>query len=58
MGCIKYQYATVRSNLETNEHQEFFIDNDTLMIKCSYYGEGGPVLISIQNKLNMPLYVD
>lgn len=58
MGCMKYQYATVASNLATNDQQEFFVENDTLLIRYSFSGYGGPVNISIHNKLNVPLYVD
>ncbi|WP_224997146.1 hypothetical protein [Cesiribacter sp. SM1] len=57
-GCMNYQYSTVSSNLKAGDDQEFFLENDTLMISYSFYGYGGPVRITIQNKLDVPLYVD
>ena len=57
-ACVKYQYSTVSSNLATTDHQEFYLENDSLKIKYSFWGYGGPVTISIYNKLNVPLYVD
>lgn len=56
-GCMKYQYATVNSSLSMNERQEYFLENDSLLISYSFQGYGGPVRISIYNKLDVPLYV-
>ncbi|AHM63358.1 hypothetical protein D770_25565 [Flammeovirgaceae bacterium 311] len=58
VSCMNYQYNTVSSNLEANENQEFYLENDSLIIKYSFYGDGGPVHISIYNKMEVPLYVD
>lgn len=57
-SCMKYQYATVSSNLQTNEYQEYVLENDSLVIKYSFSGYQGPVNISIQNKLDEPLFID
>ncbi len=55
---MKYQYATLSSNLPENSLSEFIHETDTLTITYSFNGENCPVRISIKNKLDEPLYVD
>lgn len=57
-SCMNYQYNTVSSSLEANENQEYYHENDSLTIHYSFFGDGGPVRISIYNKMEVPLYVD
>jgi hypothetical protein len=57
-GCAKYQYAAVSSNMKENARNEHILENDTLMIKYVFNGQNCPVTVSIQNKLDIPLYVD
>jgi hypothetical protein len=58
MGCMKYQYTTVSSNMISNEQKEFVHENDSLIVKYNFSGNNCPVRISIENKLATPLFVD
>ncbi len=57
-GCTKYQYATVSSEFYSSATKGHIIENDTLALTYKFAGEGGPVQITLQNKLNKPLYID
>lgn len=57
-SCVKYQFATVSSNMKTSEMNEHIIENDTVLIKYTFPGENCPVRITIHNKLNIPLFID
>jgi len=58
-ACSRYQYVTITSNdIKTNDKMEFVVDNDSLRLQYSFYGENAPVNITFQNKLNVPMYID
>jgi hypothetical protein len=58
IGCTKYQYSTISSDLPENKLNEFVIENDTIAITYSFNGLNCPVNIRIQNKLDVPLFID
>lgn len=57
-SCSTYQYATVSSNLDMNDLQEFEFVNDTVRIIYNFYGENAPVTITVENKLRVPIFID
>lgn len=58
-SCTRYQYATVSSsNTTLNEQHEFVAENDTLLIRYNFLGQNAPVYLYIENKLNVPVYID
>jgi len=56
--CTKFQYITLTSDLKKNAKDEFILENDTLLLKYQFKGEGGPVSIYAYNKLQKPLFID
>ena len=58
-SCSTYQYNTISSNnsLKTPTN-EFITETDSLKVIYNFYGEGPSIHISIQNKLNLPMYVN
>jgi len=59
VSCTRYQYSTISSpDLEKNEKNEFVVENDSLKLVYNFYGWNLGVSISIQNKLNVPVYID
>ena len=58
-SCSTYQYNTISSNnsLKTTTN-EFVSETDSLKIIYNFYGEGPSIHITVQNKLNSPLYVN
>jgi hypothetical protein len=58
LGCMRYQYATVSSKLNSNDQKEFVHENDSLIVKYNFSGNDCPVKISIENKLERPLFID
>ena len=57
-SCLRYQYITLASDTPQNKAKEFVIENDTLTLKYSFSGEGGPMHIYVFNKLTTPIYID
>jgi hypothetical protein len=60
-SCSSYYYSTLASNDRSgsyNVNNDFVIENDSVCIIYSFYGEDGPVSVIIQNKLDEPLFVD
>ncbi|HNW97158.1 MAG TPA: hypothetical protein PKK00_01950 [Bacteroidales bacterium] len=57
-GCSKYQYVYVNSNLYQNENKEYFVGNDTVVIRFTFKGKNSPIQVTIYNKLLKPLYID
>ncbi len=60
-SCTSYYYSQLSSNnieVEKAENGELVIENDTVSIAYSFYGENAPITITIHNKINRPLYVD
>ena len=56
-GCLKYQYLTLKSDVKEIGN-EFVIENDTLLLKYGFKGEGGPIHIYAFNKLDKPIFID
>lgn len=54
----KVQLITLRGNNVTPSAEGLVLDNDTLTLRYSFYGERGIMQLSLFNKLNVPLYVD
>jgi hypothetical protein len=58
-SCSTYQYGTVSSaKMSMNEKQEFVYENDSLMLIYNFNGLNAPVNITVQNKLQVPVYID
>lgn len=58
-SCARYQYATIASsNMSLTDNQDFVAENDTLLIRYSFNGRNAPVRLWIQNKLDVPVYID
>lgn len=59
VSCTRYQYATISSqHLTMNDKQEFVAENDTLRLIYNFNGEDAPINLTIENKLNVPVYID
>ena len=59
ISCARYQYTTVSSDGVTlNNKQEFQADNDSVRIIYNFNGLNAPINITIQNKLQVPVYID
>ncbi|WP_207513199.1 hypothetical protein [Longitalea luteola] len=59
ISCSYYQYSTVSSDrLTKNDKNEFVLENDTLRLVYNFCGRNAPVNITIQNKLQVPVYID
>lgn len=59
-SCSRYQVNLI-SSTNTNKNQQtgdFEFENDSVKIAYSFYGPDAPVAVSIQNKLDKPLYID
>ena len=58
-GCSTYQHVRLTSsNTQQNEQSAFVIENDSISIIYSFYGQGGKMDIELLNKLNKSLYID
>lgn len=56
-----YFYSTLNveePNVEKVDNGDFFFENDSVWIAHSFKGEDAPILISVYNKLDVPMYVD
>lgn len=59
ISCARYQYSTISSaGVAMNDKQEFIAENDSLLILYNFNGANAPIHITIQNKLQVPVYVD
>jgi hypothetical protein len=59
ISCTRYQYTTLSSSsTATNDKLEFVAENDSLRLVYNFYGQNAPINITIQNKLQVPVYVD
>ena len=59
VSCTTYRYSTISSpDLVKNDRNEFVVENDSLKLVYNFYGYRGPVHISIQNKMDVPVYID
>lgn len=58
-SCTTFQYATVSSSsMSMNDKQEFEFENDTVRIIYNFNGENAPINITVENKLNVPVFID
>ena len=57
-SCMRYQYATVSSPLKQNLKHEFVHENDSIQVVYNFHGAGGPIKISVYNKLDTPIFVN
>jgi hypothetical protein len=58
-SCTRYQYVTINSSqLSLNDKQEFVAENDTLRLTYNFHGEDAPIHLTIENKLDVPVYID
>lgn len=56
-----YYYSTLSTNDEgivRGKFGEFIFETDTVQIAYSFDGKDGPILVSVQNKLDKPMYID
>ena len=58
-SCKRYQYATVSStNLTIDDSKQFVAENDTLRLVYNFHGEDAPIYLTIENKLNVPVFIN
>jgi len=59
-SCSKYQVNMLSSTNAVKDEQTgvFNVENDSLKISYSFYGENAPVGIQVYNKSNKPIYID
>lgn len=59
VSCTTFQYVTVSSSgVAKNDRNEFVVENDSLRLIYNFSGLDGPIKIYIQNKLDVPVYID
>jgi hypothetical protein len=60
ISCSRYQYATINgsSGISMNDKLEFVAENDSLRLVYNFNGVNAPINITIQNKLQKPVYID
>ena len=58
LGCSTYQHVRLASTTQQNDQSAFVIENDSLNIIYSFYGQGGPIYMELLNKLDKPFYID
>lgn len=57
-SCMTYQHVTLSSDLNENDTHEFIYDNDSVLIRYNFNGANCPVSLYLENKLDVPLYID
>jgi len=59
-SCSKYYISTLSSTNATKDPQTgvFKIENDSVMVTYSFAGLNAPVMVTVKNKLPIPIYVD
>lgn len=58
-SCTTFQYSIISSpDVVKNDQHEFVVENDSLKLVYNFYGNRGPIHISIQNKMGVPVYID
>jgi hypothetical protein len=57
-GCSRYQYISINSNIPQTENKDFVIENDTVIIRYTFAGQGLPLIMTLYNKLLQPVYID
>lgn len=54
-----YQYVTLNSpEVPKNDKKEFSFENDSMRLTYNFHGEGGPVAMTVFNKMDKPLFVN
>ncbi|HVV04754.1 MAG TPA: hypothetical protein VHC96_11065 [Puia sp.] len=54
-----YQYVTLNSpEVPKNDKKEFSYENDSMRLTYNFHGEGGPVGMTVFNKMDKPLFVN
>ncbi|MFL5744716.1 MAG: hypothetical protein ACJ751_08630 [Niastella sp.] len=54
-----FQYSTLSSSdVKKNDRNEFMVENDSLRLVYNFSGKSGPIHISIENKMGVPVYID
>ncbi|HEY4207389.1 MAG TPA: hypothetical protein VGM31_11280 [Puia sp.] len=54
-----YQYVTLNSpEVPKNDKKEFSWENDTMRLTYNFHGEGGPIAMTLFNKMDKPLFVN
>jgi len=57
-SCATYQYATLDSTeVRKNDKKDFSWENDTMRLTYNFHGEGGPISMTVFNKMDKPLFV-
>ncbi len=56
-GCTEYQYITVKQKAPKISNS-FISENDTVKVNYEFSGDNCPLIITVFNKLNKPVYVD
>src|SRR5258706_7879221 len=58
-SCASYQYLTLDSpEVQKNNKKEFTWENDTMRLTYNFHGEGGPLSMTVYNKMDKPLFVN
>lgn len=57
-SCTTYQHVTLSSQLHQNATHEFIYESDSILIKYNFNGENCPVSLHLENKLNIPLFIN
>ncbi|HVU53406.1 MAG TPA: hypothetical protein VHD83_00050 [Puia sp.] len=54
-----YQYLTLSSpEVPKNDKKEFNWENDSMRLTYNFHGEGGPIAMTVYNKMDKPLFVN
>src|SRR5690349_7860336 len=58
-SCATYQYITLGSpEVATDASKSLSWENDTMRVTYNFHGEGGPISITVGNKMDKPLFVN
>jgi hypothetical protein len=57
-GCSGYQYMHISGSLPQNNLKEFSLETDTVSIRYNFSPKNLGTIVSIENKLRQPLYID
>jgi hypothetical protein len=58
-SCASYQYVTLNSpEMPKNDKKELAWENDTMRLIYNFHGQGGPISMTVFNKMDKPLFVN
>lgn len=58
-SCASYQYATLDSTeVQKDAKKDFSWENDTMRLTYNFHGQGGPLSVTVFNKMDKPLFVN